>query len=124
MRQAVDGVLRQLGGDGKPVVCVDMGSTPRMGLLPSPARFVVVLARAMDAAGCGGLVLAGGYGPLMGVHRFTDPPHQMMKHCHVVILVRGIFKSAWCGAASTMMCRGERRDTLCGIMSMHLAVWK
>ena len=66
-RQEVDGLLRRLGGDTiTPVVCVDMGSTPRMGLLPAPARFAAVLDRALEAAGCGGLMLTGGYGPLAG----------------------------------------------------------
>jgi len=68
VRQEVDRLLRRLGGDGTPVVCVDMGSTPRMGLLPSPPRFVAVLDRALEAAGCGGLVVTGGYGPLAGEH--------------------------------------------------------
>ena len=66
MIQKADGLLRRLGGDSTPVVCVDMGSTPRMGLLPSPAHFVRVLDRAMEATGCSGLMLTGGYDPLAG----------------------------------------------------------
>ena len=74
VRQEVDGLLRRLGGSGTPVVCVDMGSTPRMGLLPSLSRFVAVLDQAMDLAGCSGLVLTGGYGPLAGERCIFHPP--------------------------------------------------
>ncbi len=84
VREEVDGLLRKLGDDGTPVVCVDMGSTPRMGLLPSPPRLAAVLDRAMEAAGCGGLVLTGGYGPLEGEHRNVQPPRRVMKRRRVI----------------------------------------
>ena len=63
---AADAVLRKLG-DG-PTVCVDMGSSACMGLLPSPTRFAAVLGCALEAAGCRGVVLTGGYAPLGGAH--------------------------------------------------------
>ena len=67
---AADAVLRQL--DDGPIVCVDMGSAARMGLLPSPARFVAILARALEAAGCCGVVLTGGCTPLGGARKPVD----------------------------------------------------
>ena len=70
---AADAVLRKLSGDG-PLVCVDMGSTVRMGLLPAPARFAAVLDRALQAAGCRGVVLTGGYAPLEGAREPSVSP--------------------------------------------------
>ena len=61
---AADAVLRQLG-DG-PIVCVDMGSAARMGLLPAPAHFAAVVGRALETSGCRGVVLTAGFSPLEG----------------------------------------------------------
>ena len=58
--------MQRLRRQGRPLVCVDLGSTPRMGLLPEPARFVRTLLRTLRAARCCGLLLTGGYAPLAG----------------------------------------------------------
>lgn len=60
-------VRRLRGRDERLLVCVDLGSTPRMGLLPEPAHFVDALLQALRAAQCCGLLLTGGYTPLAGV---------------------------------------------------------
>lgn len=54
-------LVRQLKEGGRPLLCIDMGSTPRMGLLPDPARFVATLRQALEAAGCCGLLLTADY---------------------------------------------------------------
>jgi hypothetical protein len=69
---AANAVLRKLG-DGQ-VMCVDMGSAACMGLLPSPARFAAVLGRALEAAGCRGVILTGGYTPLEGAQQIIHAP--------------------------------------------------
>lgn len=59
-------LISRLREQGRPLLCVDMGSNARMGLLPEPARFVETLVQALNAADCCGLLLTGSYAPLAG----------------------------------------------------------
>lgn len=56
-------LVEQLKEGGRPLVCIDMGSIPRMGLLPDPAHFMRALSQGLKAAGCCGLMLTGGHIP-------------------------------------------------------------
>ncbi|DBA81538.1 hypothetical protein WJX77_007263 [Trebouxia sp. C0004] len=94
---------------GHPLVCIDFGSMGCMGLLPDPHYLVKVLIAALQRANAKGILLTGGWTPLLSAVNMATvgqeqpamiaaagsiPHHLLLPECHAVMHHGGAGTSA------------------------------